>query len=282
MNLVGKVLWFIESHFVEEISLEDVAAAGDVSRFHMSRAFGLASFSNGDAVCARPPADRGAARSPFARRASISWYPPLDAGYGSHEAFTRAFRDQFGVTPDAVRLHGRVDNLKLVEPIRMSENAKNVGLERNRAAKPVRALLIAGLRVRYSRRRSPDPHAMAALPAPYRRHAGTDRRQGVWRLLRFRPDGPFRLCMRRRRLRRRGVAARTEHAFAFRQTFAGVPPSRACLGHPCDVAGDHGRLVSRRRARRSPMQPNFGLYAEDFDGRTGLRQHLKIWVPIVE
>jgi len=27
----------------------------------------------------------------------------LDSGNGSHEAFTRAFRDQFGVTPASVR-----------------------------------------------------------------------------------------------------------------------------------------------------------------------------------
>jgi AraC family transcriptional regulator len=27
----------------------------------------------------------------------------LDVGYGSHEAFTWAFREQFGVTPEAIR-----------------------------------------------------------------------------------------------------------------------------------------------------------------------------------
>ena len=27
----------------------------------------------------------------------------LEADYGSHEAFTRAFRDHFGMTPEAVR-----------------------------------------------------------------------------------------------------------------------------------------------------------------------------------
>ena len=42
MNLVGKALWYIETHFAEDISLEDVAAMADVLRFHMSRAFALA------------------------------------------------------------------------------------------------------------------------------------------------------------------------------------------------------------------------------------------------
>ena len=42
----------------------------------------------------------------------------LDAGYGSHEAFTRAFRDQFGLTPEQVRGRGTLsENLKLVEAI---------------------------------------------------------------------------------------------------------------------------------------------------------------------
>ena len=47
----------------------------------------------------------------------------LDADYGSHEAFTRAFRDHFGVTPEAVRGSARLDNLKLQEPIIMDSTA---------------------------------------------------------------------------------------------------------------------------------------------------------------
>lgn len=42
MNIVAKALWYIESHFADEISLEEIANAADVSRFHISRAFGLA------------------------------------------------------------------------------------------------------------------------------------------------------------------------------------------------------------------------------------------------
>lgn len=32
----------------------------------------------------------------------------LDAGYGSHEAFTRAFPDEFGVTPETIRTQGHL------------------------------------------------------------------------------------------------------------------------------------------------------------------------------
>src|SRR5438067_8352892 len=42
MNPVGKALWYIESHFAEEITLDEIAAVGGVSRYHMSRAFSAA------------------------------------------------------------------------------------------------------------------------------------------------------------------------------------------------------------------------------------------------
>jgi AraC family transcriptional regulator len=32
----------------------------------------------------------------------------LEAGYNSHEAFTRVFRDQFGFTPESIRAQGHV------------------------------------------------------------------------------------------------------------------------------------------------------------------------------
>ncbi len=41
-NPVGKALWFIESHFADEISLDDIARVSCVSRFHLARAFGIA------------------------------------------------------------------------------------------------------------------------------------------------------------------------------------------------------------------------------------------------
>src|SRR4051812_50018530 len=40
----------------------------------------------------------------------------LDADYSSHEAFTRAFRDHFGVTPEAVRAATCPDPPQLPEP----------------------------------------------------------------------------------------------------------------------------------------------------------------------
>jgi AraC family transcriptional regulator len=43
----------------------------------------------------------------------------LEVGYGSHEAFTRAFRDQFGRTPEEVRRQAGLDDLALVMPLEL-------------------------------------------------------------------------------------------------------------------------------------------------------------------
>jgi AraC family transcriptional regulator len=72
----------------------------------------------------------------------------LEADYGSHEAFTRAFRDHFGVTPEAVRAATRLDNLRLQEPIVMDSTViDNLQAPRFQTGKP---LLIAGLGERYT------------------------------------------------------------------------------------------------------------------------------------
>ncbi|MGD0106012.1 MAG: AraC family transcriptional regulator [Rhodopila sp.] len=41
MNPVAKALWFIESHFAEEITLAEISDIAGVSRFHLVRAFGV-------------------------------------------------------------------------------------------------------------------------------------------------------------------------------------------------------------------------------------------------
>jgi AraC family transcriptional regulator len=119
MNAVGKALWFIESHFAEEISLDDIARVSCVSRFHLSRAFGLAT---GLPVMGYT---RGRRLTEAAKTLSASapdiLAVALNAGYGSHEAFTRAFRDHFGLTPEMVRSQHHLRNIQLVEPIRMEQ-----------------------------------------------------------------------------------------------------------------------------------------------------------------
>jgi AraC family transcriptional regulator len=145
MNPVAKALWFIEHHLAADVTLAEISEVAGVSRFHMARAFGT---TTGHSVMRYVRARRltKAARM-LANGAPDILMVALDAGYNSHEAFTRAFRDQFGATPDKVRAAGTVDNLNLVEPIGMDETA-NTTLQPPRM-EDGRPLLIAGLNERY-------------------------------------------------------------------------------------------------------------------------------------
>lgn len=118
MSITARAVWFVESHLGDDLSAETIAAAVGVSRFHLSRA---AAATLGVPLTAYV---RGR-RLSEAARALQAGAPgildvALDAGYGSHEAFTRAFRQHFGVTPEQVRRVGLQRPLALTEAFRMT------------------------------------------------------------------------------------------------------------------------------------------------------------------
>jgi AraC family transcriptional regulator len=141
VNPAQKALWFIESHLAEALTLDEIAGVAGISRFHMVRAF---------AAATGLPVMRyvRARRLTEAARALAGGAPDilklaLDADYGSHEAFTRAFRDHFGGTPEAVRAGACLDQLRLQEPIMMDSTAlDHLKPPRFETSKP---LLVAGL-----------------------------------------------------------------------------------------------------------------------------------------
>jgi AraC family transcriptional regulator len=158
MNSVEKALWFIESHFASEITLQDLAKAGGVSRFHMTRAFGAAT---GRSIMRYV---RGR-RLTEAAKALSTGAPDilsvaLDAGYGSHETFTRAFRDEFGVTPETIRAQGQRKKIELVEPLKIDETLP-IRFDPPRIENGER-LLIAGLGRRYPCETSAGPRFQCA------------------------------------------------------------------------------------------------------------------------
>jgi AraC family transcriptional regulator len=159
MDSVQKAIWFVEGHLGEEITLDDVADVAGLSRHHMVRAFGQVT---GRSVMRYVRARRltEAARA-LAAGAPDILSVALEAGYGSHEAFTRAFRDQFGVTPEQARGRGCVSNLELVEPITLDDTQiLDIGPPRYLDAGP---LLLAGLVEHYR-----DGN-MAAIPNQWQR-----------------------------------------------------------------------------------------------------------------
>lgn len=143
---IQRALWFVENRLSYEMTLSGIAAEVGVSPEHLARAFGAAigrSLMN----YARGRRLTEAARRLVDGDARILAVA-LDHGYGSHGAFTRAFRDEFGVTPEAFRQNPAQYALRLTEPVQM-DKSKLIDLVPPGFESGER-LCIAGLRGRYS------------------------------------------------------------------------------------------------------------------------------------
>ena len=143
---IERALWFIESHFADEITLDEIASVCGLSRYQTSRLFsrsigsGVNAYIRGRRLTQAAYALAGGAPDILA--------VALEVGYGSHEAFTRAFREQFGVTPAQVRTRGGLDGLALVAPMRDDPKVRvNLPPPRIATRGP---LLLAGLGRRFA------------------------------------------------------------------------------------------------------------------------------------
>jgi AraC family transcriptional regulator len=273
MNPVAKALWFIESHFTD-LTLDDVAIAGGVSRYHMSRVFGSAT---GRSITCYVRSRRltEAART-LAGGAPDILAVALDAGYNSHEAFTRAFRDQFGLTPEAIRARGNLEGIELMEAIKMDETLF-ANLEPR--FENLKTLLIAGLSERYT------AETCANIPAQWQRFAphighipgqvgrtaygvicNTDDAGNTEYISGVEVSDFSRLPTEFTRLRipeqRYAVFAHRDHIAAIRRTWFTIWNK---------WLPESGHQVAE--------SPEFERYGEEFDPRTGTGG-LEIWIPI--
>lgn len=119
MGPIRRALWTIESHFTRAPNLATIARSVGVSQYHLARMF---SHALGCSITGY----MRARRLSLAARALAAGEPDilglaLSVGYSSHAAFTRAFRQQFGVTPEQVRRQGHTHDLELQEAIRMTQ-----------------------------------------------------------------------------------------------------------------------------------------------------------------
>jgi AraC family transcriptional regulator len=273
-NPVLKALWYIETHFVGDLSLDDIADVAGVSRYHMSRAFGIAT------NCSIARYVRGrrvteAARS-LANGAPDILTVALDVGYGSHEAFSRAFRDQFGITPEAVRAQRHLENIQLVEAIKMEDTMIQLEPPRFVTGKP---LLIAGLKERYTN------ETCAAIPAQWQRfqtYLGNISSQ-IGRVA-------YGVCCNADDVGTMEYICGVEVS-----DFSALPSELARLRIPEQryAVFSHRDHISRIRSTwhtifsewlpNSPYEvvdaPDFERYDENFDPRTGAGG-LEIWIPI--
>jgi AraC family transcriptional regulator len=275
MNPGAKALWFIESHSTEELTLDDVANAGGVSRYHMSRVFGLAT---GHSVIRYVRGRRltEAARI-LAGGAPDILTVALEAGYNSHEAFTRAFRDQFGLTPEALRARGNLNNIELMEAIKMDETLlTNVEAPRFEI---LERLFIAGLSERYNSETCANIPAQWQRFVPYLGHIPGQVGQTAYGVLCNSDD-----------------AGNTEYLSGVEVSdFSRLPAELSRLRIPEQryaVFTHRDHIASIRRTwftilnkwlpesgYQAAEGPEFERYGKEFDGRTGLGG-LEIWIPI--
>jgi AraC family transcriptional regulator len=274
MSVTAKALWYIESHLSGDLSLEAIADAVGVSRFHLSRAFGLT------VGCAPGSYVRGRRLSEAAK--TLAGGAPdiltvaLGTGYGSHEAFTRAFRQHFGLTPDELRERAHSGGLDLLEPIRMSDKKTTTITPPRIVASD--ALLIFGLGQRYNR-------SNAGIPSQWDRflpYLGTIPNQigqvayGV--ICNTDDTGSVEyIC---------GVQVSEFPAYPAEFTRLRIPPQTYAVfehhDHVSAVSDTWQTIWNHALSSAGYVAtdgPAFERYGEQFDGRTGLGG-LEIWVPI--
>ena len=275
MNPAAKALWYIESHFQQEISLDSVAEVAGVSRYHLSRVFALAT---GHSLMRYVRARRltEAARR-LARGAPDILTVALEYGYGSHEAFTRAFCDQFGLTPEQVRAQGDWADIELIEPIKMDETLLT-NLDQPRVENG-KTLLIAGLSQRYTSQTSANIPAQWQSFVPYLGHIPGQIGRTAYGVLCNSDD-----------------AGNTEYISGVEVSdFARIPTELSRLRIPAQkyaVFTQCGHISTIRQtwftifnkslpeAGLKPSEgPEFERYGENFNGETGAGG-FEIWIPI--
>jgi len=275
VSVTSKALWYIESHLADDLSLDRIADVVGVSPFHLGRAF--PSFT-GSSLAAYIRARRlsQAARA-LAAGAPDILSVALDTGYGSHEAFTRAFRQHFAVTPEDVRAQARLDGLRLQEPLRM--NPTTIGPVPTPRFTSRDAFLVFGLSQHYR------AGANAAIPSQWNRfgphiahipHAVPGVSFGIVynvdasndfdylcgvEVTTF-PDEPTEFARLRIAAARYAVFEHREHISSIQATFTAI--------------WERGLAEAGVKAADAPM---FERYDERFDPRTGMGG-LEIWVPI--
>ena len=201
----------------------------------------------------------------------------LEAGYGSHEAFTRAFREQFGLTPEALRASGQLDGIELREAMRMQPTTTYPLAEPR--FEHGEELLIAGLGERFSVDKSQGISALWQRFVPY---IGKVPGQQGWETfgLCCNPDedGSFEYIA--------GVRVSRSDELPPGFVYQRLPARRyAVFRHAGHISSIHETFAAifQRWLPGSDLQaadaPEFERYSADFDPMAG-KGHVDIWVPL--
>ena len=120
MGILEKAIWYLELNIERPLTLAELADLCAVSPWHLSRLFQA---TVGLAPMTYLRARRLSIAAEALAKGDQEILPvALDAGYNSHEAFTRAFASCFGVLPSTVRQARTLRNLSLMEPWTMRKD----------------------------------------------------------------------------------------------------------------------------------------------------------------
>jgi AraC family transcriptional regulator len=275
MDPVQKALWFVESHSRDPISLEDIASACKVSPFHLTRAFAA---GTGLSVMRYVRARRlSEAARRLADGADDILRLALDAGYGSHEAFTRAFAGQFVLTPEQVRSQGHLNNIKVVEAIPMNATpVENLAPPRFETLKP---MVVAGFVERH------NCESPAGIPDQWQRFVpylgsipGQVGRVAYGVVYNFDRESNFDyLC---------GVEVAGSPVLPRGMTTLSLPPQKyAVFTHRGHIAGIRSTIAAiwsqwfPESGHKALEAPTLERYGPEFDPKTGMGG-IEIWVPV--
>ncbi|TGK09099.1 AraC family transcriptional regulator [Leptospira fletcheri] len=276
MNFVQKALWFVESHSRENISLEEIAKASGVSPFHLTRTFADAmGVSLMRYVRARRLSE--AAKRLMETGESILDLA-LEVGYGSHEAFTRAFRDQFSATPDQVRNLGHLKNIDLVEAITMNSQPITVALDPPRF-ETLNPRIMVGILERY------DCQSPGGIPNQWQKFSpylgnipGQIGEDAYGVCYNFDEEGNFDYLS--------AVEVAEGHSLPSGLVRLKLPTQRyAVFSHKGHIAGIRSTISAiwnkwfPESGTKPVNAPNFEKYGKEFNPATG-EGGLEIWMPV--
>lgn len=102
---MNRVINFIDAHLADSLDLEELAAVANFSSFHFHRVFAAWMGETLGDYIRRRRLEKAAFRLSCGERETIL-HTALACGFGSGEAFARAFKLKFGYTPSAWREKG--------------------------------------------------------------------------------------------------------------------------------------------------------------------------------
>lgn len=273
--LIERAGWYIESFLTEDLTLEQIASDCNVSPFHLTRTFSVLTGVPVMRYVWKRRLTRAAEQLALASDSVLT--TALDAGYASHEAFSRAFKAEFGLTPNQLR-GDDLATLPLTQPsfTRSKQMPKTMNPP---VIEQMTDRLMVGPAKNY------DMETRAAIPAQWAAYNEADQTPGNTI-----PDAWYGLC----------------YDFAEGGTFnylcgvevtkrGTIPPGQTLVTLP---AGKYARFASKKHISQmndiwseiyaewlgtpgliSRPGPSVEYYPLEFDGRTG-EGGFEIWIAV--